>query len=68
MPINEWLLGKLRTYVRATLALDRVARHGLFRTSAIQALLDEHYSGVANHGNQIWSLLMFQLWWERYVG
>jgi len=68
MPINEWLLGKLKTYVQATLAPNRLVRHNLFRPSAIQALLDEHYSGVANRGNQIWNLLMFQLWWERYVG
>jgi asparagine synthase (glutamine-hydrolysing) len=68
MPINEWLLGKLKSYVQATLAPDRLVRHGLFRGSAVQALLDEHYSGFANRGNQIWNLLMLQLWWERYVG
>jgi asparagine synthase (glutamine-hydrolysing) len=67
MPINEWLLGKLKSYVLATLAPKRLMRHGLFRPAAIQGVLDEHYSGVANRGNQIWNLLMFQLWWERYV-
>jgi asparagine synthase (glutamine-hydrolysing) len=68
MPINEWLLGKLKTYVQATLASDRLVRHGLFRPAAIQTLLDEHYSGLFNRGNQIWNLVMLQLWWERYVG
>jgi asparagine synthase (glutamine-hydrolysing) len=67
MPINEWLLGKLKSYVQATLAAERLARHGLFRGSAVQALLDDHYSQRANRGNQIWNLLMLQLWWERYV-
>ena len=67
MPVNEWLLGKLRSYVQATLAPERLVRHGLFRGSAVQTLLDEHYSGLANRGNQIWNLLMLQLWWERYV-
>ena len=68
MPINEWLLGKLKSYVQATLAPERLARHGLFRISAVEALLDEHYSQRANRGNQIWNILMLQLWWERYVG
>ena len=68
MPINEWLLGKLKSYVQATLAPERLARHGLFRISAVEALLDEHYSQRANRGNQIWNLLMLQLWWERHVG
>jgi asparagine synthase (glutamine-hydrolysing) len=67
MPVNEWLLGKLRSYVQARLAPERLVRHGLFRGSAVQTLLDEHYSGMANRGNQIWNLLMLQLWWERCV-
>jgi asparagine synthase (glutamine-hydrolysing) len=67
MPVNEWLLGKLKLFVQSTLSPERLVRHGLFRGTAVQALLDQHYSGLANRGNQIWNLLMLQLWWERYV-
>jgi asparagine synthase (glutamine-hydrolysing) len=68
MPVNEWLIGSLKGYVQATLAPARVARHGLFQANAIQGMLGAHYGGVANWGNQIWNLLMLQLWWEEYVG
>jgi asparagine synthase (glutamine-hydrolysing) len=68
MPVNEWLVGSLKGYVQATLAPERLARHGLFRAAAIQQMMDAHYRGTANLGNQIWNLLMLQLWWERYVG
>jgi asparagine synthase (glutamine-hydrolysing) len=67
MPLNEWLVGSLKGYVEATLAPERLARHGLFRAAAIQEMMDAHYSGAANLGNQIWNLLMLQLWWEEYV-
>jgi asparagine synthase (glutamine-hydrolysing) len=67
MPVNEWLIGSLKDYVLATLAPARLARHGLFRPEAIRELLEQHYAGAANRGNQIWNLLMLQLWWERYV-
>ena len=67
MPVNEWLIGSLKGYVQATLAPDRLARHGLFRAGAIQQVLDAHYCGTANHGSRIWNLLMLQLWWEEYV-
>jgi asparagine synthase (glutamine-hydrolysing) len=67
MPVNEWLIGSLKDYVQATLAPDRLARHGLFRAGAIQQLLDAHYCRTANHGSRIWNLLMLQLWWEEYV-
>jgi asparagine synthase (glutamine-hydrolysing) len=68
MPINEWLIGSLKDYVQARLAPDRLARHGLFRADAIRQMLNIHYSGAASRGNQIWNLLMLQLWWEEYVG
>jgi asparagine synthase (glutamine-hydrolysing) len=68
MPINEWLVESLKSYVADTLAPERLARHGLFRPEAIRQILQTHYSGAANRGNQIWNLLMLQLWWERYVG
>ena len=47
MPVNEWLIGSLKGYVKATLAPERLARHGLFRADAIRPVLDEHYSGTA---------------------
>jgi hypothetical protein len=39
----------------------------LFRPEAIGCMLNAHYSGAKNSGNQIWNLLMLQLWWEEYV-
>jgi len=67
MPVNEWLIGNLKDYVQATLAPKRLATHGLFRAGAIEQMLEAHYCGTASYGNQIWNLLMLQLWWEAYV-
>jgi len=67
MPINEWLVGKLESYVRAMLAPEKVKRQGLFRAEAIGDMLDAHFSGRRHYGNQIWNLLMLQLWWDRYA-
>ena len=67
MPVNDWLVGSLKDYVLATLAPDRLARHGLFRPESIRQLLVAHYAGGADHANRIWNLLMLQLWWERYI-
>ena len=67
MPVNEWLISRLDNYVRATLAPEKIRRQGLFRPDAIQGILDGHFSGHHQYGNQIWNLLMLQLWWDHYV-
>jgi len=66
MPINEWIISNLGTYVQSILSPARIGKHGLFRSDAIRSLIDNHYSGAINHGNRIWNLMMFQLWWEKY--
>jgi asparagine synthase (glutamine-hydrolysing) len=67
MPINEWLVGHLESYVRAMLMPDKLKRQGLFRPEAIRDMLDNHFSGRKHYGNQIWNLLMLQLWWRAYI-
>ena len=66
MPINDWILTKLRAMVEDMLSPRRLAQHGLFEPDAIRAMLAAHYSGVVDYGNRIWNLVMFQMWWEKY--
>lgn len=66
MPINSWLLGRWEGWVRAVLAPGRLASHGLLEPTAVGGVLEAHYAGAADHGNRLWNLVMFQLWWERY--
>jgi asparagine synthase (glutamine-hydrolysing) len=67
MPINEWLIGRLKSFVLETLSPTRLKRYDLFRVEAVSDMLANHYAGKAQWGNQIWNLLMLQLWLERYA-
>lgn len=66
LPIDYWLLNDLREWVKSFLQPNRLVRHGLLRQDKVNALLDAHYAGTANHGPRIWNLVMFQRWWEKY--
>ena len=68
LPVDAWLLGKMRPLAEAVLAEERLQRHGLLRPEAVKRLLLDHYSGSANHGPRIWNLIMFQMWWDRQFG
>ncbi|MEE8303569.1 MAG: asparagine synthase-related protein, partial [Candidatus Tectomicrobia bacterium] len=57
---------ELRDWARARL-LDNPTLTEWFRPSAIRRLLDEHDSGVINHGKRLWALLMFSLWTNQYL-
>jgi asparagine synthase (glutamine-hydrolysing) len=66
MPVAKWVRGELRPLVRDLFAPERMQRHGLFNIGYVQQLLNEHERGTADHRKLIWTLLMFEMWSEKY--
>jgi hypothetical protein len=55
--------------VRATLAPERLARHGLFRPQAVADVIERLYRPGSDYHdvNRVMSLVIFQEWHERYL-
>ena len=68
MPITTWLAKDLKSYVRETLSADRLARHGLFRPEVVASLVDDAYAVPDDYlrMNKVFSLLVFQEWYDLY--
>lgn len=66
MPMTQWLLTTLHDWTREVLAKDRLRRHGLLDVDAVEQLLDTFHGGQKEYGSKVWSLMMFQLWWDRH--
>jgi asparagine synthase (glutamine-hydrolysing) len=66
MPINDWLVARLKPYLKSVLDPARIRRHGLIAPDAVAALIAEHEQGKRRNGDRLWNLMMFQLWWEAY--
>lgn len=65
VPIPSWLTGPLREMVHDTLSPSRIAATGIFRPEPIQELIRAHESLERDHSRDIWTLLMFQSWYDR---
>jgi len=66
-PMASWLRGDLKDYLRDTLSPARLARHGLFDEAAVQSLIAAHDSRRESHDRQLFALVMFQKWHERFM-
>lgn len=66
IPIAQWLKDDLSPLARDTLAVERLRKQGLFKPQWVQTLLREHQVGRRNHRKQLWTLLVFELWAERF--
>jgi asparagine synthase (glutamine-hydrolysing) len=67
LPLGAWFRGELRDYTRDVLLDPATVGRGHFRESYVRALLDRHSSGVQDHSQGIWTLLMFELWHREFV-
>ena len=67
IPIAEWLKGRLNSLMHAMLASERLRAQGLFNADFVGKLIKDHESGRASHHKELWTLLVFQLWSDRYL-
>jgi hypothetical protein len=49
-----------------TFSEDRMKKEGLFSIPYVHALMNEHFEGKRDNRKQLWTLLMFEKWKERF--
>ncbi len=66
-PMAAWLRKDLAEYARDVLGRDRLGATGLFDDRYVSAKLEEHQAGRHKNNKLLFSLIMFQEWYERQV-
>ena len=64
IPVAAWLRGRMRPLMEDLLSEARLREQGIFNPRAVRALMNEHISGRADLRKPLWTLLVFQLWWQ----
>jgi asparagine synthase (glutamine-hydrolysing) len=64
IPIGQWLRGPLRSWAEDLLHPDRLQREGYLKPEPISQLWQQHLSGRYDHTTKLWSVLMWQAWYE----
>ena len=68
IPLHQWLRGPLSAQLEE-LVLRRPGGHsGLLAPWGSRRLWREQKHGLARHGHQLWNALMFEGWFQRYMG
>jgi asparagine synthase (glutamine-hydrolysing) len=66
VPMASWLRGELREVFCDQLSPERIKAQGIFRPEAVQSLWETHAERRADYSRQLWALLVFSLWYDRY--
>jgi len=68
IPIAKWFRNELRGLLLDTLSERRIRQQGIFDYPALAQLVTEHLQGAKDNRKQLWTVFMFQLWFEKYMG
>lgn len=66
-PMTQWLKRDLKSFVTESLSQENLNRHGFLNFATVNRILDEHMSGKQIHDTLIWSMLIFQKWYDLYI-
>jgi asparagine synthase (glutamine-hydrolysing) len=67
IPAAGWLRNELQPFAREALSSERLRRQGLFAPAVVASLLDRHVAGREDLSRQLWGLLVFSVWHERWA-
>ncbi len=64
IPLGNWLRGPLKDWSESLLDEKRIKEEGNFSTKLIRSKWSKHLDGKQDFSSSLWSILMFQSWFE----
>jgi asparagine synthase (glutamine-hydrolysing) len=66
-PIGAWLKGQLRNMMLDLLSEEKIKRRGYFNYAFIYQLIKNHLNNKEYNANQLWQLIMLELWHQIFI-
>jgi asparagine synthase (glutamine-hydrolysing) len=67
VPIGYWFRGEMQPFLREVLLSEKALRRGLFKPQTVNQLVDLHVRGERDYSQQLWALLMLELWFQQFI-
>ncbi|HED36485.1 MAG TPA: asparagine synthase (glutamine-hydrolyzing) [Gammaproteobacteria bacterium] len=67
VPLADWLRNEIKPLAEQKLFNSSSGLNNYFKTSEIRKIWDQHQSGERDYSTPLWSMLMFQMWWDNYM-
>jgi asparagine synthase (glutamine-hydrolysing) len=67
IPLKNWLQMEWNPLMHDLLSENTLKQDGLFNPATVSRWIHEHEDNQANHSHLLWSLMVFQLWKNRWM-
>jgi asparagine synthase (glutamine-hydrolysing) len=67
VPVGQWFRNEMQGFLREVLLSETATKRGLFKPAAVKRMVEQHTEGRQDYAHQLWSLLMLELWYKRFI-
>lgn len=67
IPIKNWLAGQFRPILDKYTDANMLRQQGIFDPLVVGRLVQEHLANKANHSHVLWSIIVFQAWYDMWL-
>lgn len=67
IPFEKWMQEDLRERLEDFLSEERIQQQNIFNSEEINRIKKQFFAGKKEYGLKLWYILMFQMWYERWM-
>ena len=67
VPLASWLRNEINHIAESRLLAANSGISQFFKPDEVKKIWQQHQNGERDYSSELWSMLAFELWWERYM-
>jgi asparagine synthase (glutamine-hydrolysing) len=67
VPVGSWMRHEMRSFLCDVLLSDKSMNRGIIRPEELRRYVVEHTESKRDHAFRLWTLLMLELWFQRFI-
>ncbi|GIU82093.1 MAG: asparagine synthase (glutamine-hydrolyzing) [Acidobacteria bacterium] len=67
VPIGNWFRKELKGFVQENLLSEKAAKRNIVKPEVVKRYVIEHVEGRKDHTFKLWTLLMLELWFQKFI-
>ena len=67
VPVSHWFRGEMKNFLHEILLSEKASKRGILKQEKIAQLIAQHTSGTRDYGQGLWTLLMLELWFQKFI-
>ena len=67
VPLTHWFRNEMKDFLREILLSEKSLKRGLVKPEAVKNFVEQHTTAQQDFTYQLWTLLMLELWFQRFI-